>query len=42
MKVQELCRRAPLTVLPDANLAQAVAKMWEEHLKGEARELATA
>lgn len=42
MKLQELCRRAPLTVLPDAYLAQAVAKMWEGHLKGEALEPATA
>jgi CBS domain-containing protein len=29
MKVHELCRRAPNTISPDANLAQAVAAMWE-------------
>ncbi len=29
MKVQDLCRRAPLTISAEANLAQAVAKMWE-------------
>ncbi|MCE9581460.1 MAG: CBS domain-containing protein [Planctomycetes bacterium] len=29
MKVHELCRRAPYTIGPDANLAQAVAAMWE-------------